>query len=477
MCLCRPSKTQPTLSRWLENVKDSLENEGIEFEHGGVFKNIDPAGDPLIDRREGDGIMRAGYMNLKGSTIGGGFEVVDEIEAVRDLGMDIQGYSEINKPWNKENKVEFDMMMDIMFKESNTIYSSSRSDYDIRYLPGGNLLTVNGSITGRVKNRGSDPWGRFCWYTLQGERDEGILVVTAYRVSQESSDEPGPWTAYTQQHIAMREAGIVNPNPRKQVLKDILKLIDEKRTEGFRPLVMMDANGDANFEGDVDKDLVQFIQDAALVDEYHNRYPEQINTYLWGRKRLDYILMDASLVPAVERIGYLGTHEGTISDHVMAYVDFDTKALFRGVINRPAPVHAREFRLHQTDKKKAFQDLLIPRMESNNIKQRVFDLAKLFYKYGRTTKNIALYQSIDQQIIDTAVAVAGQVAKRKYAYMRNPELTKAGRMVILLKMIQDCKARRAPSTEALKRRAKSLGVEVSKYNEMTYAEIRKEVTQ
>lgn len=47
----------------------------------------------------------------------------------------------------------------------------------------------------------------------------------------------------------------------------------------------------------VDKDLVQFIQDAALVDEYHNRYPEQINTYLWGHtKRLDYILMDASAV-------------------------------------------------------------------------------------------------------------------------------------------------------------------------------------
>lgn len=97
-------------------------------------------------------------MNLKGSTIGGGFEVVDEIEAVRELGMDIQGYSEINKPWNKENKVEFDMMMDILFHESKIIYSSSRSDY-ILYLPGGNLLTVNGSITGCVNNQGSDPWG------------------------------------------------------------------------------------------------------------------------------------------------------------------------------------------------------------------------------------------------------------------------------------------------------------------------------
>ena len=48
------------------------------------------------------------------------FEVVDEIEAVRKLGMDIQGYSEINKPWNKENKVEFDMMMDILFDQSRT---------------------------------------------------------------------------------------------------------------------------------------------------------------------------------------------------------------------------------------------------------------------------------------------------------------------------------------------------------------------
>lgn len=107
-------------------------------------------------------------------------------------------------------------------------------------------------------------------------------------------------------------------------------------------------------------------------------------------------------------------------------------------------------------------------MESNNLKQRVFELAKLFYKYGRTTKNIALYQLIDQQIIDTAVAVAGK--------SQNKKLTKAGRMVILLKMIQDCKAKRAPPTEAL-RRAESLGVELSKYYEMSYAEIRKEVTQ
>ena len=54
----------------------------------------------------------------------------------------------------------------------------------------------------------------------------------------------GPYTTYTQQYVSMRKAGILNPDPRKQLLQDLRTLIETKKSEGFRPVLMMAANGD-----------------------------------------------------------------------------------------------------------------------------------------------------------------------------------------------------------------------------------------
>ena len=97
--------------------------------------------------------------------------------------------------------------------------------------------------------------GRFCWQSLRGRRDKSILVVTGYCVCQEAWDHLRPFTAYTQQHTALPEEGVLNPNPRRQFLQDLEELIEEKRKEGYRPLVMMDANGDYTLETGGDKGL------------------------------------------------------------------------------------------------------------------------------------------------------------------------------------------------------------------------------
>ncbi|KAL7532253.1 hypothetical protein ACHAXR_004517 [Thalassiosira sp. AJA248-18] len=102
----------------------------------------------------------------------------------------------------------------------------------------------------------------------------------------------------------MREAGMKRPNPRKQFLKDVLALIQAIRAIGFRPILMMEANGDYMHEKDPDKDFVAFIREVGLVDHYHNQFPGSIRTYMFGTKRLDYILLDPGLVGAIKVIGY-----------------------------------------------------------------------------------------------------------------------------------------------------------------------------
>jgi len=53
-----------------------------------------------------------------------------------------------------------------------------------RYWSGGAMLAIVGPQSSRMKKRGSDPWGRFAWTDMRGTRDEGILKISAYRVTQ-----------------------------------------------------------------------------------------------------------------------------------------------------------------------------------------------------------------------------------------------------------------------------------------------------
>ena len=119
-----------------------------------------------------------------------------EIDVISTLGTNIQCMSETNKPWTEGNKWEYDFMVNAVFQNAKTVYSSARPDHRYQYMPGGNLLSINGSEAGRIKSTGSDDWGRFCWATLRGKRDEGVIFITAYRVCHESHDRPGVFTAY-----------------------------------------------------------------------------------------------------------------------------------------------------------------------------------------------------------------------------------------------------------------------------------------
>ena len=194
---------------------------------------------------------------------------------------------------------------------------------------------------------------------------------------------------------------------------------------------MMATNGDDNYDKEIDHDLWKFIEDAHLVDHFHEKIPEPTQTYTRGKKRLDMILFDPALVEAIECIRYLGTYEGQFSDHVYVYVDFNEKRLFRGTINRPVDIHSREFLVEQTDKTVTFQTVLEKSIVEDSVKENVFKMAKSFAQQGRTKKNIRTYQKLDRQIRELAKGAALKVGKKKFEYMRNLDMTLCRRMVLV----------------------------------------------
>ena len=64
---------------------------------------------------------------------------------------------------------------------------------------------------------------------------------------------------------------------------------------------------------------------------FYKKFKESPRTFMWGVKQLDYILIDPGLIPAVESIGYLGTHKGSDTDHVYAFMDLNNRITHQGL--------------------------------------------------------------------------------------------------------------------------------------------------
>ena len=119
--------------------------------------------------------------------------------------------------------------------------------------------------------------------TLRGTRDEGILLITMYRVSQLKGTFTTPGTAYAKQLKMMIKDGDMSMDPQTRILTDVKALVTHKMTEGFRPIIMMDANDDWTEKGS--KTFQAFISDLHLIDPLHDKYGSQLQaTYSRGHR-------------------------------------------------------------------------------------------------------------------------------------------------------------------------------------------------
>ena len=104
---------------------------------------------------------------------------------------------------------------------------------------------------------------------MRGERDKDILVISAYQVSQTERTTSGPNTAYSQQIDQMISKGDTTLNLWTRILQDLRDLITWKHTDGFRPILMMDANDD--WLQTSSKAFKAFVKEMHLVDPYYEK--------------------------------------------------------------------------------------------------------------------------------------------------------------------------------------------------------------
>ena len=436
---------------------------------------IEASGDPLLPKARGH--IRYAFQNIHGISLSRSQQVMPEIATIGSLQLDVIAFSETNIHWNRTNREKMAEQMHIHLGASRIVCASEVStDQKDGYQPGGSMLSAVGPQAGRVRKTGSDPWGRFAWAEMIGQRDEGWLVISAYRVSQKKGTAAGPNTAYSSQINRMIQEGDLTLDPRTRILDDLRDLITVKRTEGFRPILMLDANDTWLESGS--KEFRAFVEEMQLIDPLFNKFSEDgltPTTYARGTRRIDFILVDSALEPFIKRIGTLGLHEGILSDHVMLYMDIDERAMFKGIVNRPSLNPCREFIIEHADKQKKFLEHFRKHAEQRQFCQRVKKLAHDFTSHGASEINKKRYQTLDTEITQGLLGAAKKVARKDFGYQRSISLGQEGQRLQLWKAILSARRLRQDLTDSIKTRAAEHDIDVNAALLLPKKEIVKQV--
>jgi hypothetical protein len=222
-----------------------------------------------------------------------------------------------------------------MWKDNNEdckiVHSSSIAPVINFTKPGGNLVGITGSLVGRIRETITDPYGRWCGYTIIGKDTKEIMIITAYNVSQYKNAKVGEDTLFNQQIALYKLQNIRDPDPKKLFIKDLAILVTNARKEDKDIILTGDFN---ELVGDDPRGMSKVLSEGDLTDAHeHQHGTVDITTYTRGVKRLDYVFVTPRLVKHILRSGYESFHARISSDHRGYFVDFD----LAGFLDRQLP--------------------------------------------------------------------------------------------------------------------------------------------
>ena len=408
------------------------------------LKRIHAFGASTTTKRQND--IRIANQNVHGCDLAR--PCVEELETMQKLNIDILGLNETKLSVTNSIASRVASASSRIFPNSATILSSSMQhlEQDQPFLPGGTGLMYRGTINCRSHERFADPLGRFSYLTIQGRGDcDGILVVTVYRVVKEDGLSR-PNGASAQQHTSLRLKGKKNPNPRKQVLTDVSKVIQSKQQDGYHPLIMGDFNDNIS-----SNEMTKFLRENGLRDiiaEMNDGAPTR--TYLHSDNRLDFMLGDQYIISAATKSGSLPLTEGDGPDHAMQFIDLDMNKLLNYAPDAPMRLPPRQFTLSNPKKAHDFEAKAREQMTHQKLFERVPDLRDRLESSGTATQElISEYEKIDKELTKIFLSSANSVRDLQRAHQQSPALVHAGRMCTLWRGILSCIAKGTEWTNAV----------------------------
>jgi hypothetical protein len=203
-------------------------------------KNNVPFGDQLSSQKPPDTI-KIFLKNINGiKSYNSWASLIEACYHLHSNSVDFIGITDPNINWNEKLRSDTRQKFQQHYQSALLSTSSSTDPTKANYQPGGTATIITNRYTGRAVKPIVDlsGMGRWSGYQLKRNTNTNLNIITAYRpiVTQ------GIHTCYQQHMAILLNKGIINPNPRQQMLDDLFTLINEFNNNNDTTILMMDAN-------------------------------------------------------------------------------------------------------------------------------------------------------------------------------------------------------------------------------------------
>lgn len=244
--------------------------------------------------------------------------------SLQELQVDIFGIAETNIKWNKKHQTTARRLCQRHYNSALIATSSSNDITKTDYQPGGTATIITNKWTGRSTSNIHDTsgLGRWSGFKMRRNNNKHLNVITVYQPTISN----GSQTCYQQHMNILRQKGIKNPNPRKQLISDLTNVITHWNNNGDFTIVMMDANEGLH---DRNSTLPMFLTRTNMTPLLHQAH-EYPSTYVRGTQCIDYIFGSTVLQPFILQSGFTPFFENPwpSTDHRALFVDINNIGLF-----------------------------------------------------------------------------------------------------------------------------------------------------
>ena len=266
--------------------------------------------------------------------------------------------------------------------------------------PGGALIYSAGQVSGKILERGTDPWnqGRWSYVRYQGQAGASLMVIGAYRVGARSGIA-GASTAWHQQKVLLsQEKRVVEPE--EAFLQDFEQWYRLKIQDKTEVIMFIDANEQWTEQSKI-RQMANNLQLVNLNIAGSYNFPAS-HPSITNRQRdttIDYCLCTSRIVEATNYATMAPFDLYTLGDHRGMLVDIDIKKILH---SQHTDVPVSVGRKLATNNPKATAKYL-EQLEASFDKQNIFERTeKLFYQWRNKEKNrwevMKTYEKLDKEI-------------------------------------------------------------------------------
>jgi exonuclease III len=326
---------------------DTQDIENITEEHINMNMNGDHYIGDVMQENKPPGIIRIYCININGvkwDQDGGTWPSI--CQAMDASNVDIIGLAELNHDVGRyELMKKFNSICTRTFQQHHLTMSTTKHKVCTTYKPGGTAALACNDMTALIKSWSRDRMGRWSTIRFSGAHDMHFTFIMAYQVCKTSSK--GKNTAHAQQVATLMEEHIdkdevTRTTPRQAFIRDLRQFIQTTQQTGDAIILCGDFNETMSED---QSGIASLATTCGLVDLFSVRLGQDNTpaTYQRGHKRLDYVLLSPSLIPAVDKAGYDPFGYRIVSDHRGYFVDFQADLLCGFQPTKLSPSNCRDF--------------------------------------------------------------------------------------------------------------------------------------